>query len=163
MNSSGLNSNYICISIPVRALQVSYVSNLLRVIQAAIRELALSSSHTSQLLSEKPTPVLSSTISFSDEESLIRLFFTHSDLQEDLSVVTEEIGRTFLNSFREFLSGNSQSSLFGFNVPENRSQHDNSLHKRYSSVSKLLKRYPGTFLSHSEISITFTEDGFGVY
>ena len=76
MNSSGLNSNYICISIPVRALQVSYVSNLLRVIQAAIRELALSSSHTSQLLSEKPAPVLSSTISFSDEESLIRLFFT---------------------------------------------------------------------------------------
>ena len=147
MNSNSENSNFIGISIPVRTLQVSYASNLLRVIQAAIRELAQSSNQTNQLLSEKPSPVLSSIITFSD----------------DLSELTEEIGKMFLNSFREFLSGNSQSSLFGFNVPENRSQHDSSLHKRYSQVSGLLKRYPGTSLSHSGVSITFTKDGFGVY
>lgn len=163
MNSNSENSNFIGISIPVRTLQVSYASNLLRVIQAAIRELAQSSNQTNQLLSEKPSPVLSSIITFSDEQSIIRLFFTRSDSQDDLSELTEEIGKMFLNSFREFLSGNSQSSLFGFNVPENRSQHDSSLHKRYSQVSGLLKRYPGTSLSHSGVSIAFTKDGFGVY
>ena len=163
MNSNSENSTFIGILIPVRALQVSYASNLLRVIQAAIRELAQSSSQTNQLLSERPPPVLSSIITFSDDESVIKLFFTRSDLQHDLPILTEEIGKMFLNSFREFLSGNSQSSLFGFNVPESRSQQDSSLHKRYSQVSGLLKRYPGTSLSHAGVSIKFTEDGFGVY
>ena len=163
MNSNSENSTFIGILIPVRALQVSYASNLLRVIQAAIRELAQSSNQTNQLLSERPPPVLSSIITFSDNESFIKLFFTRSDLQHDLPVLTEEIGKMFLNSFREFLSGNSQSSLFGFNVPESRSQQDSSLHKRYSQVSGLLKRYPGTSLSHAGVSIKFTEDGFGVY
>ena len=92
MNSNSENSNFIGISIPVRTLQVSYVSNLLRVIQAAIRELAQSSNQTNQLLSEKPSPVLSSIITFSDEQSIIRLFFTRSDSQDDLSELTEEIG-----------------------------------------------------------------------
>ena len=163
MNSNSENSTFIGILIPVRALQVSYASNLLRVIQAAIRELAQSSNQTNQLLSERPPPVLSSIITLSDDESVIKLFFTRSDLQHDLPVLTEEIGKMFLNSFREFLSGNSQSSLFGFNVPESRSQQDSSLHKRYSQVSGLLKRYPGTSLSHAGVSIKFTEDGFGVY
>ena len=100
MNSNSENSTFIGILIPVRALQVSYASNLLRVIQAAIRELAQSSSQTNQLLSERPPPVLSSIITFSDDESVIKLFFTRSDLQHDLPVLTEEIGKMFLNSFR---------------------------------------------------------------
>ena len=56
MNSNSENSTFIGILIPVRALQVSYASNLLRVIQAAIRELAQSSNQTNQLLSERPPP-----------------------------------------------------------------------------------------------------------
>ncbi len=150
------------VSLPSESISVSYLSNLLRVMQAALRETAVQSEDTSDTMEGGESPVLCQTISTLDNHTCILMYFTNRHENANLIDFTALVVTTFVNGLNNFLNGNAQTSLWGFAVADNRSSKDTPLTKRYRQVVKTMKRMSGASLSSGTLSIVFKDDTFGV-
>ena len=150
------------ISLPSESISVSYLSNLLRVMQAALRETAVHSEDTSETMLRGDPPVLCQTIRTYESQTCISMYFTNRQEDEHLIDFTGLVVDTFVDGIHDFLNGNAQTSLWGFPVADSRSDKDTPLTKRYRQVIRAMKRMSGASLSSGSLSIVFKDDAFGV-
>jgi hypothetical protein len=94
-------------------VSVSYLSSLLRVVQAGLREVARSDDGTRRQFDRRPQPML--LLSGVMDDDGLRLHFIFADPSGDVSL-TELSSRTFnafLDRFTEFVRGLPQPGLWG--------------------------------------------------
>ena len=143
------------IKLPTESVQVSYLSNLLRVVQAALRETASSTDDTLSTMSRNPAPLLFSRVDRHNGITTILMYFGDEEF-------SKLVVHRFLEGLNEFLNGNAQSSLWGYTVSEQRTSYRKDSDVRYAQVTKMMKKLCASLLSSDSRCITFTEDGFEV-
>ena len=148
------------IKLPTESVPVSYLSNLLRVVQAALRETASSTDDTLSTMSTNPAPLLFS--SFDRHNGITTAFMYFGDANDNrlMEEFTKPVVHRFLEGLNEFLNGNAQSSLWGYTVSEQRNSYGKDSDVRYAQVTKVMKKLSPSSLSSDSRCITFTEDGF---
>ena len=147
------------ISLDRHNLPVSSLSSLLRVLQAALRELARSSDSTRSLFSEPPHPVLRLSAGVSDEDLVLSFLF---DLPGE-TAPSSELSRTafgqLMGSFADFIKGLPQKGLWGQSVAGPRPQRYNSeVGRRLDELRIELRRFPRARLRYDRRSILFEGD-----
>jgi len=150
------------IKLPIESVPVSYLSNLLRVVQAALRETASSTDDTLSTMSTNPAPLLFSSLDCYKGVTTISMYFGDANDNGLIEKFTKLVVNRFLEGLNEFLNGNAQSSLWGYTVAEQRTSYGKDSDVRYAQVTKVMKKLFASSLSSDSRSITFTEDGFEV-
>ena len=150
------------IKLPTESVQVSYLSNLLRIVQAALRETASSTDDTMSTMSTNPAPLLFSSLDRHNGITTILMYFGDAYDNRLIEEFTKLVVHRFLEGLNEFLNGNAQSSLWGYTVSEQRTSYRKDSDVRYAQVTKMMKKLVASSLSSESRCITFTEDGFEV-
>ena len=150
------------IKLPTESVQVSYLSNLLRVVQAALRETASSTDDTLSTMSRNPAPLLFSSVDRHNGITTILMYFGDANDNRLIEEFSKLVVHRFLEGLNEFLNGNAQSSLWGYTVSEQRASYGKDSDVRYAQVIKVMKKLSASSLSSDSRCITFTENGFEV-
>ena len=87
------------IEIQPTPIPVSYLSSLLRIIQAAVRETAFSANHIDP--SESNQPILLASLSEQDTKLSIELSFSDPKTNQHLSILSKSIFQEFFRNFGE--------------------------------------------------------------
>ena len=122
-------------------MTVSYLSSLLRVVQAAIREVARGSQNTRQMLDDSPQPQL--VLSKVAADAGLTLFFTfaHPIDSTPLDELSAQTFEAFLRGFGEFVRGLPQPSLWGGAAPRpSQGAPESELERRLDQVYRELRR-----------------------
>ena len=129
---------------------VSYLSSLLRVLQAAIREVARGNDRTKQMLDGNPQPqLILSKIGVDDGLTLFLTFALPLD-STPLDELSSQTFDSFLRSFAEFVKRLPQPSLWGGAAP--RLSHgglelQSELDRRLDQVYRELRRSDSTTMN----------------
>ncbi len=150
------------IKLPTESVQVSYLSNLLRIVQAALRETASSTDDTMSTMSTNPAPLLFSSLDRHNGITTILMYFGDVNDNRLIEEFSKLVVHRFIEGLNEFLNGNAQSSLWGYKVSEQRTSYRKDSDVRYAQVTKMMKKMFVSSLSSDSRCITFTEDGFEV-
>ena len=150
------------IKLPIESVPVSYLSNLLRVVQAALRETASSTDDTLSTMSTNPAPLLFSSFDRHNGITTVLMYFGGANDNKLIEKFTKLVVHRFLEGLNEFLNGNAQSSLWGYTVSEQRASYGKDSDVRYAQVTKVMKKLSASSLSSDSRCITFTENGFEV-
>ena len=135
------------IEIQPTPVPVSYLSSLLRIIQAAVRETAFSSNHIDP--SERHQPILLASLSEEDTKLLIEFSFTDPKTTEHLDILSKSIFQEFFHNFGEYIKTLPQPSLWGPKSSiETKKTVPSVLQKRLSEVYREMKR-----ISKSKITV----------
>ena len=135
------------IEIQPTPVPVSYLSSLLRIIQAAVRETAFSSNHIDP--SESHQPILLASLSEEDTKLLIEFSFTDPKTTEHLDILSKSIFQEFFHNFGEHIKTLPQPSLWGPKSSiETKKTVPSVLEKRLSEVYREMKR-----ISKSKITV----------
>ena len=110
---SGVDEGILTVQLDPSDLSVSYLSSLLRVVQAALREVARSEDGTRQRFDRHPQPVL--RLSRLDTDDALTLHFTFADPQDGtpLNELSSQTFDALLDRFSEFVRGLPQPGLWG--------------------------------------------------
>ena len=150
------------VTFPIRAISVSYFSNLLRILQATLREAAKAQPDRLERLYMVPRPVLYHTVLSQDESMVLNMYFREGDPSHEMGQFNAEVTSAFVTALKDFLLGNAQTHLWEYAVPESRSSHDSLLESRLASLVKEMKKYPGSSISIGNEEIRFSLNGFEV-
>ena len=138
---------------------VSYLSSLLRIIQAAVRETAFSSNHIDP--SESNQPILLASLSEEDTKLLIELSFTDPKTNEHLDILSKSIFKEFFHNFGEYIKTLPQPSLWGPKSSiETKKTVPSVLEKRLSEVYREMKRISKSKITVNSKSISI--EGFNL-
>lgn len=135
-------------------VSVSYLSSLLRVVQAALREVARNVEGPSRRFEQSPQPVL--VLSRLAAGGDLVLHFTFVDPIEDspLEDLSDETFGALLSRFAEFIRGLPQPGLWGGAAPRRSSSPlESDLAKRMDQLHRELRRSPRAVLTHRDRSI----------
>ena len=141
------------------SVPVSYLSSLLRVVQAALREVARNVEGPSRRFEQSPQPVLVlSRLAAGDE---LALGFTFVDPIDDtpLEELSYETFGALLGSFAEFIRGLPQPGLWG--GPARRlssSPLESDLAKRMDQLHRELRRSPRAVVAHRDRRVVVEGD-----
>ena len=128
------------IKLPVESVPVSYLSNLLRTLQAALRETASSTDDTLSTMSTNPAPLLFSSFDRHNGITTVLMYFGDANDNRLIEEFTKPVVHRFLEGLNEFLNGNAQSSLWGYTVSEQRASYGKDSDVRYAQVTKVMKK-----------------------
>ena len=94
-------------------MSVSYLSSLLRVLQATLREVAMSNDGTRRQLDQRPRTIL--MLSGFTVDGDVTLLFTFADSRDStpLRQLSSQIFDAFFDRFSEFVKGLPQPGLWG--------------------------------------------------
>ena len=135
-------------------LPVSNLSSLLRVAQAAVREVARSGEGTRQAFSQQPQPVLMLSAVTTDEE--LRLYFVFQDPLDSglLPELSSQVFAAFMERFAQFLKGLPQPGLWGDAARGGRRRgYESDVSRRMNQLRLELRRFPRARLSFNGRSI----------
>ena len=135
------------VRIDATRLPVSYVSSLLRVLQAAVREVARSSDGTRQAFDKRPHPVLLLSELTSNGDVTMSLTFADASGGRPLVELSEQAFDMFLDRFGEFVRGLPQPGLWGGAAPRSRGPFDSDVARRMDQVHRELRRSPRVSLT----------------
>ena len=138
---------------------VSYLSSLLRVVQAALREVARNVDGPSRRFEQSPQPVL--VLSRLDAGGELALRFTFVDPLDDTALedLSYETFDALLSRFAEFVRGLPQPGLWGGAAPRRPpSPLESDLAKRMDQLHREMRRSPKAVLTHSGRSIAVEGD-----
>ena len=107
------DQDLLSISIESRRVPVSYLSSLLRVVQAALREVASTDDRTRPRFSERPQPVLLLSNVTGDGDMTLRFIFVDPVDSRPLLELSSRVFSTLLDRFSGFVRALPQPSLWG--------------------------------------------------
>lgn len=123
-------------------LPVSYLSSLLRVVQAALREVARSADDTRQPFSQAPQPVLNLSAQVVGGDLVLRFSFADPLDSTPMPRLSERTFESFFEGFRQLLKGLPQPGLWGRSVGgAHRRRHDSEFARRMDEVRLELRRF----------------------
>ena len=142
-DASAPDQEPLAIQVSAGNLRVSYVSSLLRVVQAALREVARGEEHTRAQFDRRPQPVLVLSRLIIDGD--LRLQFTFADPTDStpLEELSAKAFGAFLDRFSEYVRSLPQPSLWGgaaFRPP--RRPFESELSRRMDQVYREIRRSP---------------------
>ena len=122
--TSGDTHNSIVVKIPQSAVSVSHMSNLLRVLQATVRE--ISSSQLNELY-PAGLPILVANFDASKDQTTIRMSFGDSINRNSNPIVstTTNSFEVFMSMYIDFLNQDAQSDCSGDRYFKKDSWHQN--------------------------------------
>ncbi len=140
-------------------LPVSGLSSLLRVVQAALREVARGDEATREQLSERPQPTLHLSATTDEANLTFRLTFADPTDRTPLLDLSTTTFRAFLSQLRRFVEKIPQRDLWGDAVGgPGRGESHSEAEKRIDQVRQELRRLPKAKLTFEGQSITFEGD-----
>jgi hypothetical protein len=144
MNSeipSGQSQDSLAIELSSSRLPVSHVSSLLRVIQAALREVALSSEDTRRQFDRRPQPILLLTSASSDSTLTLLLTFAGPRESAALDEFSSQVFDAFLDQFGGFVRRLPQPGLWGGAARgQPKREFESALTQRMDQVHRELRR-----------------------
>ena len=144
------------ITLDRRNLPVSSLSSLLRVLQAALRELARRSDSTRGLFAEPPLPVLRLSAGTSDDDLVLSFVFDHPGEGGPMRELSEAVFSQLMSSLGEFIKALPQKGLWGQSVAGSRPQrYDSEAARRLDELRIELRRFPRARLRYGQRSILF--------
>lgn len=140
---NGPNLGVLTIRLQPSNLSVSYLSSLLRVVQAAVREVARSDDGTRPIFDRNPQPILE--LSRLETDDGLTLYFTFTDPQDGTSLneLSSQAFDALLDRFGEFVRGLPQPGLWG--GAANRSAQrpfEDELTRRMDQLYREMRRSP---------------------
>ena len=140
-------------------LPVSGLSSLLRVVQAALREVARVEEATREQLLERPQPTLHLSATTDEANLTFRLIFADPTDRTPLLDLSTTTFRAFLSQLRRFVEKIPQRDLWGEAVGSpGRGEFHSEAEKRIDQVRQELRRLPKAKLTFEGQSITFEGD-----
>lgn len=140
-NNSRYSRDGFSISFDRSMIQVSYLSSLLRILQATLREVGQTREQTRQRFEQKPYPVLMMTISSVENFLSVEMLFADSSNSSILSNFSRQIFEAFLDQFSKYISDLPQPSLFGGAAPKSSMvSSDKPLSVRMDQIHRELRR-----------------------
>ena len=150
-----------CLLLTVRSdgLRVSHVSSTLRVIQAAVREVARGVDQSSPLFEGRSQPILLVDASASaDSGFTLSFYFADSD-DAPMMELSEQVLGAFMDEFARVLASRSQLGLWGRTARvSGPAGLESDIALRLDDLKVLLRRFGSVSLSLGERSITFDGD-----
>ena len=140
-------------------LSVSHISSLLRVVQATLREVALSETGTRQQFDRRPQPILLLSRPLSDGEVALQFTFADPLDSTPLRELSTQTFNAFLDRFSEYVRGLPQPSLWG--GAARRPPHgpfDSELTRRMDQLFRELRRSPKATMSFQGRTIELEGD-----
>lgn len=120
---------------------VSYLSSLLRVVQAALREVAMSNELTRPQFARRPQPVLLVPSIMSNGDLTLQVTFSRDSTP--LRELSSQIFNAFLDRFSEFVRGLPQRGLWGgASYRPSKSHFESEVMRRMDQVYRELRRSP---------------------
>ena len=141
-----------------RRLPVSYLSSLLRVMQAAVREVARDDDATEESFVQQPQPLLHVAVGTSGEDIVLRFSFVDPFDATPLCELSSRVFRAFLERFIRFLKELPQPGLWGDSVGGPGPRYDSEVSRRMDQVRLELRRFPRARVGHGQRAVLFEED-----
>lgn len=142
---------------------VSYISSLLRTLQAAIREVAVSSENTRSYFDKQPQPTLVLISIVSDEQISMCLGFEDPINKTILPTLSENTFSTFLDKLSEFVMSLPQPSLWGGAARKSSTNPESEMSNRMDQVYAELRRAKKVNLKFKTRSIEIEGDRFEIF
>jgi len=140
-------------------LPVSYLSSILRVTQAAVREVARTTEATRQAFSQQPQPVLMASTHTSDDQLVLSFVFADPIDSTAMTELSASVFAVFMDRFAELLKGLPQRGLWGASSRgSRRRRYETDLEKRMDQLRAELRRFAHARLSFDNRSIQFDGD-----
>ena len=154
------NSDYrLMLTVRSDGLRVSHVSSTLRVIQAAVREVARGVNESSSLFEGRSQPVLLLDASASANPGLILSFYFADSNDAPMRELSEQVLSAFMDEFARVLASRSQLGLWGRTARGSGSgELESDIARRLDELKVLLRRFGNASLSLGDRSITFDGD-----
>jgi len=155
------NQSTLSIQLHQEKTTVSYLSSLLRVLQAAIREVARGNDITRQMLDESPQPQLILSKMGVDEGLTLFLTFALPLDSTPLDELSSQTFDSFLRSFAEFVKRLPQPSLWGGAAPgmsHGGLDLESQLDRRLDQVYRELRRSNSTTVNFGGRTIEIEGD-----
>ena len=147
------------IAVDSRHLPVSYLSSLLRVVQAALREVARRADDTRDLFEQQPQPVLHLAVGHMEEELTLHFSFADPVDSSPLPQLSSVAFNAFVDQFTELLKGLPQRGLWGESVGGARAgRYDSEVYRRLDQVRLEMRRFSKARLSFGRQTISFEGD-----
>ena len=140
-------------------LPVSNLSSLLRVLQAALRDVARGDDRSSDPFAEVPHPVLRISTAPRDEGLILRFAFFDELDSNPMTELSERAFGLLLDQLAEFIKRLPQRGLWGESVAGARAPTDDSgVTKRLDQLRVELKRFGKARVRFAGRAITFEGD-----
>jgi hypothetical protein len=140
-------------------LSVSYLSSLLRVLQAALRDVASSEDDIRQQFDWRPQPML--VLSSQTAAGCLMFLFTFADAMDSkpLQDISSRTFNVFLDRFGEFIRGLPQPGLWGGAARGSpKRPFDSQVARRMDQVYRELRRSPKATLRFQSRAIEIEGD-----
>ncbi len=122
-------------------LSASYLSSLLRSLQAALREVAHSRESTNQEFTQKPQPVLILDKIISGSNLTLYMIFSNAVNSKPLTNLSRQTFNTFLDDLTDFVKMLPQPSLWGgASLPTPSTRTESDLIRRMDQLYRELRR-----------------------
>ena len=143
-----------------RALPVSYVSSTLRVLQAAVREVARGVEHGGRLFESQPQPALLVDAETTAHGGLIlKLYFADPNDDAPMPDLCNRAFSPFMEEFGRVLKGMPQRGLWGRMARRSGSARFRSeVARRLDDLRVELRHFRNATMRHRARSITFDGD-----
>ena len=140
-------------------LPVSNLSSLLRVAQAALREVARNSDDFRDALAQQPAPVLHLSTRIKEGDLVLGFTFTDPSDSTPIPELSAGVSRLFMERFGQFVKEQAQRNLWGEQIGGvRRKRYDSEVTRRLDQLSGELRRFPKARLRFDRQTILFEGD-----
>lgn len=156
--SEEIREGVLLVSLTTGPVHVSYLSSLLRILQAALREVALNTDGPNQRFARRPQPVLLISRTHSDVGLTVEVEFGDPLDSRPLMKLSSETFDAFLQRLSERVMGDPQLSLFGGGKAATMPLADSRVTRRMDEVYRELRRSSKVTLSNGQRTIVVEGD-----
>jgi hypothetical protein len=159
VENAELERHVLAVRLHSENVPVSYLSSLLRVIQAALREVARSEDAPRRRFEQSPQPILLLSRLSADNDLTMHLTFADPIDSTPLEDLSAQTFAALLDRFGEFVRGLPQPSLWGGAAP--RPSHrpfESELVKRMDQLHRELRRSSRATVRHRDRTIEIDGD-----
>jgi hypothetical protein len=137
------DSEQLTIRLEPGSIPVSYLSSLLRVLQATLREVARTDEGTRREFGQRPQPILDLSSLTADSGLSIQVAFAKPGDTPPLRQLSTGIFEAFLDRFTDFVKGLPQPGLWGGAARRPPQRHfETELTRRMDGLYRELRRSP---------------------
>ena len=157
--ASDISDHRLLLTVRSDRQRVSHVSSTLRVIQAAVREVARSVDQSSPLFEGRGQPLLLVDASASADSALTMSFYFADSDDAPMRELSEQVLGAFMDEFARVLASRSQLGLWGRTARvSGPAGLESDIALRMDDLKVLLRRFGTASLRLGERSITFNGD-----
>ena len=157
MNDQSDPQDHLVLSLDSNRLAVSYLSSLLRLVQAAVREVARLNDDTRAPFDEQTQPVLILTDISTEGDLSASLVFVDGIDYQPMSKLSARVFDVFMDRFGDFLKTLPQPGLWG-RSPRGSVPIDSDVARRMNQLRAEMRRHSRVGLSLGERSVLIEGD-----